>query len=234
MIATLIHYRRRVFLLRLARRLGGAKLLLGLARRFYRLQVEGIEHVPPQGACLLTFNHVAHITDALVYLVLRQRRPDVHLLTWRLVQDEIAGLMAAAALDENGPQLLFAHKRQGLSVADLLRARQVLLNGGAVALAPEGEPTWDGRLQRPLAPGAAWMALRTACPVTPIVSIGGYDIQPVWQPETIRLTGRVTIRVGQPFTLCDAPLDSVEQAALDEASQRIWDALAALLPDDKR
>jgi len=234
MISSLIRYPRKAFLLRISRRLGGAPHLLMLARWFYKLKVEGVENIPPQGSCLLAFNHVSLVADALVYLVLHQRRPDLHLLTWRLVQDEVAGIFGVLGLHEKAPHLLSVYKRAGLSVTELLRARQVLLDGGAVALAPEGEPTWDGRLQHPLAPGAAWMALRTACPVVPVVSIGGYDIQPLWQTEKIRLTGRIKIRVGQPFCLCEAPLDNVEQGVLDQASQRIWDALAALLPDDKR
>lgn len=234
MISRLIRYPRKAFLLGLARRLGGTSLLLWLARCCYRLKVEGVENIPTKGACLLAFNHVSNIADALVYLILRTQRPDLYLFTWRLVQDEISGLIEAAGLNTAGPQLLFAHKRQGLSVAELLRARQILLQGGAVALAPEGEPTWDGRLQYPLAPGAAWMALRTACPVIPVISIGGYDIQPLWQTEKIRLTGRISIRIGQPFNLYEEPLENVSSEEIDLASKQIWEALANLLPDDKR
>lgn len=234
MLSDLIRYRRKIFLLRLARRLGGEALLLWLARIFYRLQVEGIENIPAQGACVLAFNHVSNIADALVVLVLRQRRPDLHLFTWRLVGGEVAGLLEAIGLGGSDPQLLFAYHRQGGSTAELLRARQVLLQGGAVALSPEGEPTWDGRFQQPLAPGAAWMALRMACPVAPVVSIGGYDVQPLWQLETIRLTGRITIRAGQPVSLCAAPPEVITPQALDAASQQIAEALLALLPPDQR
>ncbi len=230
MLSKQILYSRKASLLRLARKMGGEAWLLRLARAFYHLRLDGLDHLPQQGGCLIPFNHVALYVDALVYLVIRSRRPDVHLFTWRLAQGEVTGLLEAAfGTPAQGPALLFAHKRQGQSAADLLRARQVLLQGGAVALAPEGEPSWDGRLQHPLAPGAAWLALRTACLVAPVVSLGGYDIQPVWQVEKIRLTGRVTIRGGQPFRLCAAPLDAVAPAQLGDASQRIWQALAALL-----
>lgn len=234
MLARAIRYRRKAFLLRLARRLGGESLLLWLARCFYRLRLEGVENIPAQGACVLAFNHVSNIADALVYLALRTRRPDVHLFTWRLVGNEIAGLLDAFWQPENTPQLLFAYRRQGLSVTELLRARQVLLQGGAVALAPEGEITWDGRLQQPLAPGAAWMALRTACPIVPVVSLGGYDVQPLWQMEKIRLTGRITIRAGQPLQVCETPLEAVSQPALKAASEQLAQAMLALLAFDHR
>lgn len=234
LLAGAIAYRRRAWLLRLARRVGGEALLFWLARRCYHLSIEGAERIPRQGACLLPFNHVSNIADALVYLVIRTHRPDVHLFTWRLVGSEIAGLLEAFWPSGNPAQLLFAHKRPAASLGELLHARQVLLSAGALALAPEGELTWDGRLQYPLAPGTAWLALHTAVPLVPVVSVGGYDIQPVWQMEKVRLTGRIKIRVGQPFQLCDHPLAQVTDELLQAGTQRIWDELAGLLLSDQR
>jgi 1-acyl-sn-glycerol-3-phosphate acyltransferase len=173
---------------------------------------------------------VAHIADALLVLVLRQRRPDLQLLTWELAQPEISGLLQALGLDKDGGQLLPVELRPGGSLPALLQARQHLLQGGAVALAPEGQPTWDGRLQHPLQPGAAWLALQSGSPVVPVVSIGGYDIQPLWQTERIRLTGRMQIRSGQPFYLSEQPLLSVPADQLAQGSQSIWQAMAGLLP----
>ena len=57
-----------------------------------------------------------------------------------------------------------------------MQARGVLQQGGAIMITAEGEWTWDGRLQDPLAPGASWLALRTGAPVVPVVSAGGYDV----------------------------------------------------------
>jgi len=98
------------------------------------------------------------------------------------------------------------------------------------ALAAEGELTWDGRLQHPLMPGTAWLALRCGAPVVPVVSIGGYDLQPRWDMERLRLTGRLIIRAGPPLTLGDAPMARIPDAALADANQRVWEAMAALLP----
>jgi 1-acyl-sn-glycerol-3-phosphate acyltransferase len=105
----------------------------------------------------------------------------------------------------------------------------VLLDGGCVAIAPEGETTWDGRLQSPLAPGAAWLALHTAVPIIPIISRGGYDVQPLWQREKIHLTGRIRVRIGQPLVLCEQPLERVHEVQLQSASQRLWQVLADLI-----
>jgi 1-acyl-sn-glycerol-3-phosphate acyltransferase len=115
-----------------------------------------------------------------------------------------------------------------MSAGELLRAYRLVCDDVALSIAAEGEITWDGRLQHPLAPGAAWLALRSGAAVVPVVSLGGYDLQPRWQMDRIRLRGRLKIRVGRPFTLCDAPLTRPSDEALQAANERLWQAMAAL------
>ncbi len=229
-----IHYSRKVSWLRLGRWLGGLPALLSLARIFYRLRVEGDENIPRQGGCLVAFNHVSTMADALLFLVVHRRRPDASLFVYNLSSVVIGDLLQAMGLPQAQEHILRAYDRQPMSVAGLLRARQTLLEGGCVAVTPEGEITWDGRLQSPLAPGAAWLALRSGVPVIPVVSLGGYDVQPLWQLEKTRLTGRICIRVGQPLVFSAQPLERVTDAQVQEASQRLWQALAALLKDQRR
>jgi 1-acyl-sn-glycerol-3-phosphate acyltransferase len=215
----------------LADRLFGDRLFFLLGCLLAHLTIEGEDHIPAIGPCLIPMNHVALVADALVCFTIRRRRPDVHLFGWQTLSGEnpiYRFLDSFGGLDDE-TRLLRAYKARGLSAGELLRARQVLLQGGAIVLPAEGEITWDGRLQHPLAPGTAWLALRTGAPVVPVVSIGGYDLQPRWQLEKIRLTGRVTIRVGQPFTLFEAPITRLTDEILNAANQRLWEAMAALL-----
>jgi 1-acyl-sn-glycerol-3-phosphate acyltransferase len=217
-------------LLRLLKRLGDARLRLGLgwARIFYRLRIEDNGPIPDKGGCLIAFNHVSDIADTMVYLVINHYRPDVHLFSWNINIDIISGLLGALGMLESSEHLLVADLRRTLNVNELLQARQVLLDGGCVAIAPEGETTWDGRLQYPLYPGAAWLALHTAVPIIPVVSRGGYDVQPLWQREKIHLSGRIHIRIGQPLVFCEQPLGRVSEAQLQTANQRLWQVLAEL------
>lgn len=217
-------------LARLMKRLGEDRLAFLLGHLLYHLTIEGEGCIPAAGACLFPMNHVALVADALVYLTIRRHRPNVHLFGWQTLRGENPLYHFLHGLGEDiGTRLLRAYKARGLSAGELLRAYRVLHQGGAIALHAEGEITWDGRLQYPLAPGTAWLALRTGAPVVPVVSIGGYDLQPRWQLEKIRLTGRVTIRVGQPFTLCETPITRLTDEILDAANQRLWEAMAVLL-----
>jgi 1-acyl-sn-glycerol-3-phosphate acyltransferase len=217
--------------LRMGRRLFGERSLLQVARIFYRLRIEGTENIPASGACLLAFNHVAQPVDLMVNVLLRSHRPDVRLFGLHGFQGEnpLAQFLALMGGQDTEAQVLRAYKARGLSAGELVRALRLLQGGAALALAAEGEFTWDGRLQHPLAPGTAWLALRSATPVVPVVSSGGYDIQPRWWLNRIRLTGKVTIRVGPPLRLSETPMRHLNDALLEAANQRLWEAMAALL-----
>ncbi len=221
---------RRARWLRFGRRLGGERLLFPVGRLLYRLTVAGEERIPCQGACLLPFNHVSQPADLLANALIRRRRPDVYILGWQGWQGENPLVEFLEGLGERNPEerLLRVYKGRGLSAGELLRAYRLLEQGAAIAIAAEGEITWDGLLQRPLAPGTAWLALRTAAPVVPVVSSGGYDIQPRWQMDKIRLTGRIAIRVGQPLRLSEHALSRVDDDALRAANEQLWQAMAAL------
>ena len=220
----------RANMVRLGRRLGGERWLFLLARLLYRLRIEGEAFIPVTGACLFPFNHVSQPADLLVNALIRRRRPQVSLFGWQGWQGEnpLEHFLVGAGETGAANRVLRATKAQGLSAGEVLRARSLLLQGGAIALAAEGEITWDGRLQHPLAPGAAWLALRTAAPLVPVVSSGGYDLQPRWQMERIRWSGRLTIRVGEPLHLCEAPVLQMDEELLAAANERLWQAMAAL------
>jgi 1-acyl-sn-glycerol-3-phosphate acyltransferase len=217
--------------LRLGRRLGGERLLLLAGRVLARLKIEGEHWIPAQGACLLAFNHVSQPADLLLNTVIRRRRPHAYVFAaqgWQ-GQNPLAAFLARIGDRDAEARMLRAYKARGLSGGELLAAHHVLLDDGAIAIAVEGEITWDGRLQHPLAPGAAWLSLRTAAPVVPIVSIGGYDMQPRWQMDRLQLPGRLTIRVGRPLYLSEGPRRRPGRQELEAANERLWQTMAALL-----
>ncbi len=48
--------------------------------------------------------------------------------------------------------------------------------------------------------------------------------------EKIHLTGRISVHVGAPMWLCQAPLAHVKETQLQAASQSLYRAMADLLP----
>ncbi len=217
--------------LRWGRRLGGERLLLLAGRLLAHLKIEGEEQIPAEGACLFAFNHVSQPADLMVNALIRIHRPSVYVFGLQGFRGENPLALFLRGLGEHdaGQRLLRVYKARGLSAGELLRALRLLREGAAISIAPEGEYSWDGRLQYPLLPGTAWLALRSGAPVVPVVSRGGYDMQPRWQLERMRLTGRVTIRVGRPLILSETPMQRLDDETLAAANERLWQAMAALL-----
>lgn len=224
--------RRQAWMIRTAYRLSGDRLALLLARWLYRLRLYGEMNIPANGPCVLAMNHEAVIADAIVYLSVRRRRPDVLVFGWQHLAAaapifEFMNLAGEPGMEERALPVV---KGQGLSAFSLYRAYKALVAGRAILVTVEGGLTWDGRLQYPLEPGAAWLALRTAAPVVPIRSHGGYDVQPYWNFKRMRLSGRISVHVGTALHLAVAPATGVEEAAIAAASDRIFAALQELAP----
>jgi len=207
-------------------------LLLRLCRRLYNLKYIGVENIPSQGACILAFNHSGRYLDLISLKIVSILRPDtIAFGAVGLPPTGVTGwLMRRFKPIEDGsePGRLSAFKARGSSAGELLKALNLLRAGRLIAIAPEGEVPWDGQLIYPLAPGAAWMALRARVPIIPFVVIGGYDVLPRWR-DYPRLSGQITVRVGQPLDLVHLPMERVDDQAISSANQLLYETMTALI-----
>ncbi len=199
-------------------------LLRGIAylgRVVYGLEAQGLEHLPRHGPVIILgrrISRVDFIAGALLMTAL----------------EEFSGLTAAIGLSNSrfiawiARQLgiLATLKGKSFSAASLLEAYKLLQQGKILILPDEGEVPWDGRLQ-PLRSGVAWLALRTQAPIVLVVVQGGYDIWPRWARRP-HLTGKLVLKVGKPFRLCDAPYKRVTDGMLQEANKQLVDRLKEL------
>jgi len=205
------------------------KIYLLWARIFYRLKVIGKENVPKEGGLVIVFNHIAPIIDGITGGIAFIERPDSATFGGAaLPRGGFLGKLISSRRAEESSMMLSAVKAQGLSGVELLKALKILKSGKPIALAAEGEISWDGKLQYPLAPGAAWMALRANVPVIACVSIGGYDVMPRWS-KLPKLFGRVTIKVGKPFYVHDEPITKLTDELMTKAGDKIYNEMAILI-----
>lgn len=119
-------------------------------------------------------------------------------------------------------------ERGGIGREALRAMRRALDAGRVVVVYPEGTLTRDPGLW-PMRgrDGAAWLALETGAPVTPVAHWGVQEVMPAYA-RRLHLSPRRTLHVaaGPPVDLsgvADAP------DALREATRRIQDATTALL-----
>ena len=162
-------------------------VLTPVLRVFYRVKVEGREHLPARGAAILASNHSAFCDSLFLPAVLRRR------LTY----------VAKAEYFENRRTAWFFRAigqiplRRGVGSEwrrALDSAAAVLEEGKLFGIYPEGTRSKDGRLHRGHT-GVAMLALRTGAPVIPVGIIGTREAQPIGT-LIARPFSRITIRFG--------------------------------------
>ena len=164
-------------------------LLTPYLRLFFRVRVEGREHIPRQGPAILASNHISFCDSFFLPLVVPRR------VRYIAKAEYFDNWKVAWFFRANGHIPL----RRGEG-ADWKRAldaaAEALAAGELFGIYPEGTRSKDGRLYRGHT-GVAMLAARTAAPVIPIGFTGTDRAQPVgskmiWPFKTI------TIRIGPP------------------------------------
>lgn len=108
----------------------------------------------------------------------------------------------------------------GLMALGLFDGLRTLNKGGIVVLNPEGNSRWDG-LPMPIGHSLAWIGLHSAAPIYPaLCTQGAFEIWPTWRGRPYP-TGKIFVRVGEPFKLTESPMDQITDADLKAASDRI-------------
>lgn len=175
---------------------GLSKLLSWLFLRIgFGLEVEGQEHVPAQGGCVIASNHVSYL-DPLVVGVAAPRRL-AFMARHTLFTKPLLGwwLRGVGAIPV---------RREEADLSAIRAAVHTLRQGIPMAMFPEGTRQEDGRLSTAKR-GVGLLAVTAGVPIVPVYLQGTFDAMP-------RGGGlhRAKIRVafGPPVTYTNGPVPS--------------------------
>jgi 1-acyl-sn-glycerol-3-phosphate acyltransferase len=171
------------------------RFILGpLLRLVYRPWVEGLEHIPAEGAAIVASNHLS-FSDSLFMPLVAPRR-----VTFLAKSDYFTGSgvkgwltrvffrgVGQVPVDRSGGKASEAALRAGL---------KVLRRGDLLGIYPEGTRSPDGRLYRGKT-GVARMALEAKVPVIPVAMIDTDKMQP--PGRLIPKVMRHGMRFGKPM-----------------------------------
>lgn len=121
--------------------------------------------------------------------------------------------------------------RSSASAGDSLKqAKKVLDAGGVIVIYPEGTLTRDPNLWPMIGrTGAARLALQTGAPVVPMAHWGDQELLPRYSKKMYLFPRKhVTVSVGAPVDLDDLREGPRTRTALQEATDRIMDAITGL------
>ena len=199
------------------------------ARGMTRVSITGaIDAIPPEGPLILASNHASNLDVPIVgsWLIPAMGRR-IH---W-LGKKELFDWPVIGWLATNGG--VHPVDRSKADVEAFRLASRILADGGALFVFPEGTRSPTGALQE-ARDGVALLALRSGAPIVPIGIAGSHRVWPKGQ-RFPHPGGRVTARIGEPFTLGDLVPPGIDKRAVKTvASTILMRRIADLLPPEQR
>ncbi len=198
-------------------------VLTPLLYLLYRVRREGTHRVPKKGPVILASNHQSFIDSVFLPLVVNRRVTFVakaeYFETWKT-----AWFFNALGM--------IPLKRGGGSASQraLAAAREVLEQGGALGIYPEGTRSPDGRLYKGHT-GVARLAKQTGAPVIPVAQFGTSEVQPIGS-RGVKLFRSVSVKMGEPLWWPGSRVpengSETDSASLRAFTEEIMDAIRAL------
>ena len=183
-------------------------------------RVIGKSNVPKQGQLIVVANHLSNFDPPLLSTSLPRR--SVFMATEELFSHPIMGPLTKG-------WLAFPVNRDKLDREALRQADQVVRQGLALGLFPEGTRSHSAKLQQGYT-GAALIALRGGCQILPVGIAGAENFN---KPGFIFHRPKITVNIGKPFTL-PAHGGRMTKEQLAPATEIMMKKIAELLPESYR
>jgi 1-acyl-sn-glycerol-3-phosphate acyltransferase len=169
-----------------------------VARAVWRPKVEGAEHLPVTGPVIVASNHLS-FADSMVIPIVSPRRVVFMAKESYFTGTGLKGAAVRAWFTGLGMVPVDRDDTKA-ALASLDVALELLAQGEAFGIYPEGTRSRDGRLYRGRT-GVGHLALTSGAPVVPVGLRGTQDIQPVgaWRPRR----ADVSVRFGEPMRFAD-------------------------------
>jgi len=191
-----------------------------LIHTMYRVEKEGLDHIPEEGPCIVVCNHVSYV-DAVV-IAASVRRPIRFVMDHRIFQIPVLSFIframrtiPIAPAREDAPM----KERAFAEAAAALRAGEI------VGIFPEGKLTDTGEMN-PFRPGVQQMLETTPVPVVPLALAGlwGSFFSRSYQGRAMRrLRGffsRIALKAGPPVPPERVALPQLEATVLALRGER--------------
>jgi len=178
-----------------------------LARKLYRVELRGTEHIPATGGVILVANHESLFDPWL--LALATPRPVRYMAKSELWRHALVG----RALEAFGA---FPVERGAGDATAISNAAELLRRGEVLGIFPQG--TSKQLESRPFHRGAARLALATGAPILPIRLVGTRGFPKPGRPPAQVIVGEpISVEPGKPTLVAAKELTKCVERQLVEA-----------------
>jgi 1-acyl-sn-glycerol-3-phosphate acyltransferase len=196
------------------------RVIAPLLRLLLRPRIDGRDNVPADGPLIVASNHLSFIDSFIIPLVLPRH------VTFIAKQQYfegtgLKGWFVRWFLTSLGHVPVQRGAQRG-AMGALEQALEVLREGGAFGIYPEGTRSKDGRLYRGRT-GIGWLVLASDAQVLPLGIIGTDRMQPIGA-RLPRIRPRATVRIGKPMDFTqyrDLPPARARRAITDDVVSAI-------------
>jgi 1-acyl-sn-glycerol-3-phosphate acyltransferase len=174
----------------------------------YALKIEGAENIPETGPVIIAPNHKS-FWDAF-FVAAATRRPIRFMGKNELFEGRAGKLLIRLGA--------FPVRRGASDAAAIETAREILRDGGLLALFPEGTRVRDPTILGKPHKGAARLALETGATIVPCAITGTEKLfaGPLPRP------GRVRVSFGEPIPPAEPGTEPTPEAAAELVDERLW------------
>jgi len=183
------------------------------------LRVRDRGRVPKRMGVIVASNHISFADPAVIGVALGRS-------AWFMATDEmfqipvlgrLARIMRAYPIRQDSPDR-----------AALRRTADLVKQGNAVVIFPEGHVSKNGQLQRIL-PGTILVAMQTGAPTLPVGVIATDSMMPPHQWRLHHAGRPMEVRFGEPIPVSELTGGLKGRAAIDHGVRRLGEAIAALI-----
>jgi len=206
-----------------------AAIVVPLAGLIFKVEVEGGEKLPREGAYVLAPNHMSEIDPIVVAVaVWRMGRAPRFMAKESLFRVPVLGWV----LRKTGMVPVARSSSSSAARSTIEESEKLVRHGRGVIVYPEGTLTRDPDLW-PMRgkTGAVRVALEGDIPLIPLAHWGVQEVMPrygksisLWPPRK-----RVRVVIGEPVDLGDFRDEHMQPSALNAATARLMDAIAVLV-----
>ncbi|ADQ14970.1 lysophospholipid acyltransferase family protein [Halanaerobium hydrogeniformans] len=184
-----------------------SKIIYFIFRVFFRAKVSGQENLPQEGGVIIMSNHISLLDPPLIASVLN--RPVHFMAKKELFENPILKVILYIAD-------AFPVDRDSTDIKAVKKALNILKNDEVLGLFPEGTRGDESEVAD-LKDGSVMLAVRSRVPIVPVGI------------KNIKSKGRITINIGEAFTMEDFPKKHLSDQQQKEAAQYIKEKIVKLV-----